>query len=118
MDNLSIVKKVFDAKRYYYSNCTWAVTCSYKRFKLNNKGIKLWAKEDEALTKIIFDTNNKTVSVVVSNPVLGPNCPRMADLSDDIQFFEELRENIEDIILTGGYDTITPNEDRTIFEIS
>lgn len=42
----------------------------------------------------------------------------MADLSDDIQFFEELRENIEDIILTGGYDTITPNEDRTIFEIS
>lgn len=118
MENLALVKKIFDAKSYFYTNHTWSVECSYKRFKLNNKGIKLYAKENEALTKIIFDTNNKTVSVVVSNPVLGENAPRTVDLNSDVQFFDELRNNIENILLTGGYSTVTPNEDRTVFEIA
>ena len=48
MENLALVKKIFDAKSYFYTNHTWSVECSYKRFKLNNKGIKLYAKENEA----------------------------------------------------------------------
>lgn len=118
MENLALVNKIFDAKSYFYTNSTWAVTCSYKRFKLNNKGIKLIAKENEALTQIIFDVNNKTVSVVVSNPILVENAPRTVSLNDDIQFFDDLRSNLEDILLTGGYSSVTPNEDRTVFEIS
>jgi hypothetical protein len=103
---------------YQYSNGLWTVTCIWRNFKLNNKGIKLWAKGDEGLYKIIFDVESKTVSVKITNPTLPPKAPRIADLSDDPLFFEELRDNLETILLTGTYSSVKPNENRTVFEIS
>jgi len=80
--------------------------------------MKLAVKENEALNKIIFDTDKKTISATVSNPTLPIDIPRTADLSDNVQFFDELRDNIENVLLTGGYSSVIPNENRTIFEIS
>ena len=97
----------------------WIAPCWGYRFKINHNGIKLIAYESEALEKIIFDTEKKTVSVVVKNPQL-PNAPRTVDVSENPDFFEAVRENIEKILTTGGgrYKTVTPNEDRTVFTIS
>ena len=97
----------------------WGANCWGKRFKVNNKGIKLIAKEDEDLEKIIFDVENKTVSVKVKNPTLPAKVPRTVDLSDATEFFEELRKNIETILtIKGTFTAVTPNEDRTVFEVS
>ena len=97
----------------------WSANCWGKRFKVNNNGIKLIAKEDEDLEKIIFDVENKTVSVKVKNPTLPAKVPRTVDLSDAAEFFEELRKNIEMILMTNGtFTTVTPNADRTVFEVS
>jgi len=96
----------------------WSVTCGGKRFKLNNHGIKLISREDEDLEKIIFDVENKTVSVVVNNPTLPERIPRTVDLSDAPEFFEELRKDIEKILTTKGtFKSVTPNDDRTVFEV-
>jgi hypothetical protein len=38
-------------------------------------------------------------------------------LSETPVFFEEIRENLEEILLTGGYGSVTPNEERTVFEV-
>ena len=102
---------------FSYSNGKWSVSANNNSFKLNNKGIKLWAKKEEQLSEIRFDTENKIVSLTVEKATLPPNAPRKVDLSDDPQFFEDLRENIEEILLKGNYDSITPNEDRTIFKV-
>ena len=98
----------------------WSATCWGKRFKVNNCGIKLIARDDEDLEKIIFDVEKKTVSVSVKNPTLPTKAPRIVDLSDATEFFEELRKNIETILTTkdGEFKSVTPNADRTVFEVS
>lgn len=97
----------------------WVADCYHKRFKVNNNGIKLWAKEDENLEQVIFDTEKKTVSVKVKTPTLSDKAPRTLDLSNDVEFFEALRKNIEELLTQekGKYTSVIPNEDRTIFEI-
>ena len=102
---------------FSYTLGDWSVECYYKRFKFNNKGIKLVAKGDEGLKKVIFNTERKTVAVVVTTPTLPVNVPRIADLSDSPKFFEEVRNNIETILTTGTYNKVTPNEDRTVFVV-
>ena len=42
----------------------------------------------------------------------------MEDSLDKIRYFDELRNNIENVLLTGGYSSVIPNENRTVFEIS
>ena len=97
----------------------WGVACWGKTFKVNNNGIKLAAREDEELERIIFDIEKKTVSVIVKNPTLSEKAPRVLDLSDATDFFDELRKNIENILMVKGtFKSVTPNEDRTIFEVS
>lgn len=97
----------------------WSVNCCGKRFIINNNGIKLAAREDEDLEKIIFDVEKKTVSVKVKNPTLSDKIPRTVDLSDATEFFEELRKNLEDILTKKGeFKSVTPNTDRTVFEVS
>lgn len=105
-------------KEYSYSNSKWSVYAGTRKFQLNNEGIKLVALGEEQLSEICFDNENKTISLTVETPTLSEKAPRKADLSDDTQFFNELRENIEEILLKGNYDSVTPNEDRTIFKIS
>ena len=97
----------------------WGVVCWGKRFKLNNNGIKLVAKEDEGLEKVVFDIDKKTVSVIIKTPTLSKEAPRIVDLSESVEFFEELRKNLE-MVLTkiGTFSSVTPNSDRTIFEVS
>jgi len=95
----------------------WKAACWGGLFKINNHGIKLAATANECFEKIIFDTEKKTVSVMVNNPLLPPRTPRTVDLSESPEFFDALRENIETIMTTGDgtYKTVTPNEDRTVF---
>ena len=96
----------------------WSASCWGRRFKINNHGIKLIAKEDEDLERIIFDVEKKTVSVRVNNPTLPENAPRTVDLSDAVDFFEELRKDIEKIMTgIGTFRSVTPNDDRTVFEV-
>ena len=76
------------------------------------------AREDENLERIVFDVEKKTVSVKVKNPTLPAKVPRIVDLSDSVEFFEELRKNIEKILIEKGeYKLVTPNADRTVFEV-
>lgn len=98
----------------------WTVSCSGRRFKINNNGIKLFVREDEELEKILFDVDKKTVSVKVKNPTLSEKVPRVLDLSNDIEFFEALRKDLEMILTTkwGKFTSVIPNEDRTNFEVS
>ena len=98
----------------------WVASCNGKRFILNNNGMKLAVREDEELEKIIFDVEKKTVSVRVKKPTLPTKVPRTADLSRDMEFFDELRKNIETILTTkdGEFKSVIPNEDRTEFEVS
>ena len=97
----------------------WKVICAQSLFTLNNNGIKLFAAAYEGFEKIIFDTEKKTVSVVVKNPKF-PNIPRTVDLSKSPDFFEGLRENLETIMTTGDSKckTVTPNEDITVFTVT
>ena len=104
-------------KEYSYSNSKWSVYAGARKLQLNNKGIKLVALGEEQLSEVCFDVENKTVSLKVETPILPEKAPRKVDLSDDPQFFEDLRENIEEILLKGNYDSVTPNEDRTIFKV-
>lgn len=101
----------------------WSVSCFGKHFRLNNKGLKLAVERGEELKKVIFDTEKKTIEVVVENSI-SPKVPRVADLSDAPEFFDEVRNGIEEILGCKSsvddkpfYDNITPNEDRTVFEI-
>lgn len=96
-----------------------ACCCCGKTFQVNNNGIKLVAREDEGLEKIIFDTEKKTVLVKVKNPTLSEKAPRILNLSNSIEFFEGLRKNIEKILTTEGgkFTSVTSNADRTVFEV-
>jgi len=98
----------------------WTATCNGKRFIVNNHGMKLTAREDEGLEKVIFDTEKKTVTVKVKTPTLPENCPRVADLSEAPEFFEELRKDIETLLTTkeGDFMSVIPNKDRTVFDVS
>ena len=99
----------------------FTATCSRKSFIINNHGMKLVARDDENLKKIIFDTEKKTVSVVVTTPTLPNNAPRIVDLSENAEFFDELRNNIEKILINktwSDFTSVIPNEDRTVFEVS
>ena len=97
----------------------WTASCYGKTFKFNNDGIKLWARNDEGLEKVIFDTEKKTVSVKVKTPTLPVKVPRTVDLSDYPEFFEEVRNNLEKILTEkGDFEKAIPNSDRTVFEIS
>lgn len=79
----------------------------------------MFAKEDEGLEKVIFDTEKKTISVKVKTQTTPANAPRTVDLSDATEFFEEVRKNIENILTEkGDFEKVTPNADRTVFEIS
>ena len=97
----------------------WSACCNNKSFKVNNNGMKLCARCDEELERITFDMEKKTVSVSVKNPTLSEKAPRVLDLSNGIDFFEKLRRNVETLLTqgNGGFETVTPNIDRTIFEI-
>ncbi len=97
----------------------WSASCWGKTFKLNNHGIKLVARSDEDLEKVIFDAEKKTVAVSVKNPTLPEKCPRIVDLSDAPEFFEELRNGLEKLLtIKGKFKSVTPNADRTVFEVS
>jgi hypothetical protein len=98
----------------------WSAKCNGRTFKINNHGIKLWARNDEELEQIVFDLDKKTVSVKVKNPTLPTQVPRTVDLSGATDFFEELRNNIEMLLTegTGTFKAVVPNDDRTVFEIS
>lgn len=102
---------------YTYSNGTWSVTCISRTFRLNNNGIKLIARCDEGLKKVVFDPDRYTITVEVANKVLSDRMPRIAYLSDDRQFFNELRENLETVLTTGTYASVKSNENRTVFEV-
>jgi hypothetical protein len=98
----------------------WRVACAGKEFEVYKDRVrKLIAGEDENLEKILFDKEKKTISVKVKNPILPEETPRIVDLSEAPKFFEELRKDIE-LILTekGEFGPVTPNADRTIFEVS
>lgn len=102
----------------YLHGCYWSVICDAKKFQMNNSGIKLVARGDEGLCRVVFDVDKKKIEVIVANPTLPPKVPRVVDLSDTPVFFEEIRENLEEILLTGGYGSVTPNEERTVFEVT
>ena len=110
---------VKDSQYCFYSSSDeeyWGVSCYRRIFVLNHhQGIRLCAKEDETLSKVIFDTEKKKIEVVVMTPSIEG--PRIVDVSDNISFFEDLRANIEDVLLTGGYSSVKPNEERTLFEV-
>lgn len=98
----------------------WLAVCCGRNFivKYGCEAL-LAARGDEGLEKIIFDVEKKTVSVKVKNPRLTEPPKRTVCLSDVPEFFEKLNKNIE-VILTemGTYESVTPNADRTVFEIS
>jgi len=97
----------------------WRVTATHERLVVNNHGIQLMAKKEEGLKKVVFDTNAKSVTVVVATPTLPQDAPRTLELSNDTELFDEIRKGIENLLLKMHMaDTVTPNEDRTVFEIN
>ena len=66
----------------------WGVSCMGKTLKVDNDGIKLAAREDEDLEKVIFNVEKKTVSVIVKNPTLSEKALRIVDLSDAVEFLK------------------------------
>ena len=98
----------------------WRVDCCGKTFTVKY-GIEalLAARGDEYLERILFDVEKKTVSVKVKNPKLTNPPRRTLDLSDVPDFFEGLRKDIEKILTEEGtFESVTPNADRTVFEVS
>ena len=65
--------------------------------QLNNHGIKLCAKEDEELERVIFDLDKNTVSVVVRNPTLPSHAPGVCDLSDAPEFYRAQNEAYKEV---------------------
>ena len=101
-----------------FSMGDWGVACHGKTFIVNNHGMKLAARYDEELNRISFDIEHKIISISVKNPTID-KAPRIVDLSNAAEFFEELRNDIEKVLIEiGSSQSVTPNEDRTIFEIS
>lgn len=79
----------------------------------------------EILEKLIFDPEKKTIEAVVSR-VEKENTPRKVDLSEVPELFDEIRDGIEEVITFKPedshttplyYESVTPNEDRTVFEV-
>lgn len=96
----------------------WSVHSHGKLFRINNNGIKLWARGDEGLYKIVFDVEKKTIEVFVAKPTLPAHCPRKVSLKDAELFFNEIRNNLEDILIRkNNFSSVIPNEDRTVFEV-
>ena len=111
-----MVKKEFH-DGFHFGN--WTVSCNGKTFIVNNNGMKLCARDDEDLEKIIFDADKKTVSLKVKSQTLSDKAPRIVDLNDATEFFDELRKDIEKILTEKGeFKSVTPNKDRTVFVIS
>lgn len=97
--------------------------CSDKRFSISNKGnnnVGCMIIPNEGLESITFDIEKKTVTMMMSNPILTDDTTAIVDLSENPEFFDGLRENIENILTEGraGFTIVTPNEDRTVFTIS
>ena len=95
----------------------WGISSHNRIFILNHhQGWRLAVRNDERLHRVIFDKDKKTVSAMITESI-NAKIPRKADISDNPEFFEDLRANIETILITGGYTSVTPNEDRTVFEV-
>lgn len=104
---------------FVYKN--WKAHTMGHMFVIANNGSKLLVYRGETLEKVIFDLDKKTISVKVKNPNTNPKLkiPRTLDLSDEPEFFDLLRENME-ILLTEREDTyemVGVNKDRTEFEV-
>lgn len=96
----------------------WVAECTKGRIIIHQIGHK-WAacnRDDEDLEKVIFDMEHKTISLVVKNWTLAADAPRVADLSNAVEFFNAIHEKIEPW-LAYGFTSVTPNEDRTVFEV-
>ena len=102
----------------------WSASCYGYMFKMNNNGIKFLFLLYEEVEKVIFDTDKKTVTVTVNNPMVRNYCPRTVDLSDTPEFFEEVRKNFINILTDKKFDkgfhaeSVTANENMTEFKIS
>jgi len=106
----------FSSFGFYFGD--WIVTATRDRFRINNKGIKMLVTKEEDLKKVIFDTKTKTISMVVENPTLQAQS-RTLVLENDIELFEEIRKDIEHLLTKMHMvESVTPNEDRTVFEIN
>ncbi len=97
--------------------------CSAKRFSISNKGnndVGCMIIPNEGMQSITFNIEKKTVTITMNNPILTNDTTATVDLSENPEFFDGLRENIENILTEGraGFTTVTPNEDRTVFTIS
>mgnify|MGYP003538070411 CR=1 FL=1 len=64
---------------------------------------------------VVFCANK----VIVPKNNLIPNNPaRTLDLNNDIDFFEDLRNNLEEVLtIKSAFNSVTPNDDRTIFQV-
>ena len=112
--------QAIECTRDFTFKCTmngWTITCYNKTFKINHNGIVLIARNDECLKTIKFDIDDKTIELIVVNPKLPLNAPRKVDLKTAQKFFEEIRLNLELILMAGTFSSVKPNEDRTVFEI-
>lgn len=102
--------------------CEWSASCWCKTFYVFNvnDGVRLFAREDEGLEKIVFDPEKKKLTVSVRNPIVSAEVQRDIDLSDAPEFFEELRKNLEAVMTSNGgtYKSVTTNAARTVFEVS
>lgn len=99
----------------------WFVGCWPHIFEICHKGVRLAFVPDEIPESIEFDVDRKTVSVRVKYPILPNDTPRTVDISDSVEFFDELRSRI-DTLLTSEFDysktyeKVLVNEDMTVFE--
>lgn len=107
-----------NSKKFEIRVENWVADCRHKRIIIHQKGHKFAAcnRDDEDLEKVIFDMEHKTISLVVKNWTLAADAPRVADLSNAVEFFNAIHEKIEPW-LAYGFSSVTPNEDRTVFEV-
>lgn len=103
---------------YYFSNEKWKVKNSSTWFVIHckNKKIGVIFKLGEVLKQIHFDPEKKTIKLERES-LKRPNAPGVIDLSEDPKFFDELRNKIEEILLTCNFSAVTSNETRTIFKV-
>ena len=112
--------QAIECTREFAFQCTmndWTITCFNRTFKINHNGIVLIARNDECLKTIKFDIDNKTIELIVAKPKLPISVPRKLELKGAQKFFEEIRLNLELILMTGTFSSVKTNEERTIFEI-
>lgn len=87
----------------YRHDDKWTLHANNKKFIINNNGMKFVVLNEDELVNIIFNDAKYTIEAIIGNNT-NSKLPHCIDLSTNIDFYNEIKNNIKEILSYTWFD--------------